>query len=78
MSIFGWVASLPNESSEDNTKKKQENLLTVEQLAAKLNIKKSWIYQRTRLGQTAIPHIKVGKYVRFDLAEVMKFLEKQS
>ena len=50
-----------------------DELITVEELAKKLKVPTSWIYQRTRLGQEAIPHVKMGKYVRFNLAEVIKF-----
>ena len=56
---------------------KTENLITVEEMAAKLNVPASWIYQRTRLGQKAIPHVRVGKYVRFNPDEVMAFLRKK-
>ena len=56
---------------------KNENLITVEEMAAKLNVPASWIYQRTRLGQQAIPHVRVGKYVRFNPDEVMAFLRKK-
>lgn len=50
-----------------------EELITVGELAKRLNVPVSWIYQRTRLGQEAIPHVKMGKYVRFNLAEVVEF-----
>ena len=52
-----------------------EELITVGDLAKRLNVPVSWIYQRTRLGQQAIPHVKMGKYVRFNLMEVMKFFK---
>lgn len=40
---------------------------TVKQLAAYLGVPTSWIYGRTRRGSPdLIPHIKFGKYVRFD------------
>lgn len=48
-------------------------LLTPKELAEILNVPVSWIYQRTRLGKDAIPHIKVGKYVRFNSSEVLEF-----
>lgn len=48
-------------------------LITVAELAQCLKVPVSWIYQRTRLGQEAIPHVKMGKYVRFNLAEVVEF-----
>ena len=31
-------------------------LITVQELAKRLNVPVSWIYRRTRLGQEAIPH----------------------
>jgi hypothetical protein len=42
-------------------------------LADRLKVPVSWVYQRTRLGQQAIPHVKMGKYVRFDWDEVIAF-----
>lgn len=56
---------------------KNENLITVEEMAGKLNVPASWIYQRTRLGQKAIPHVRVGKYVRFNPDEVVAFFRKK-
>lgn len=52
-----------------------DQLKTPQQMAAILNVPVTWIYQRTRLGPAAIPHIKVGKYVRFNPAEVIAFLK---
>jgi excisionase family DNA binding protein len=53
-------------------------LITVQELAKRLNVPVSWVYQRTRLGQEAIPHVKMGKYVRFNWQEVLAFLEDDS
>ena len=50
-------------------------LLNVKEMAQTLGVPASWLYQRTRLGQSAIPHIKVGKYIRFQVEEVMEFLK---
>lgn len=50
-------------------------LLTVGELAALLQVPKSWICDRTRQGQVAIPHIKLGAYVRFDPDEVINFFK---
>lgn len=56
----------------------QENLLTVDELAAKLQLPKSWVYQRTRQkGAERLPHLKCGRYCRFILPEVMEWLGKQ-
>ncbi|HOY09007.1 MAG TPA: helix-turn-helix domain-containing protein, partial [Candidatus Omnitrophota bacterium] len=51
-----------------------KQLITVRELAEVLNVPISWIYQRTSMGQKGIPHVKMGKYVRFDADEVMRFL----
>lgn len=53
-------------------------LITANELAKRLNVPVSWIYRRTRLGQEAIPHVKMGKYVRFDWEEVMMFYKDDS
>ena len=54
-----------------------ESLLTVQEMAKRINVPESWIYQRTRLGQKAIPHVRIGKYVRFNSDEVMAFFRKR-
>ena len=43
-------------------------LWTIKELAAHLQVPRSWIYDRTREnGPEHIPHIKMGKYLRFDV-----------
>ena len=53
-----------------------ERLLDVQELAEALRIKKSWIYNSTRQG--LIPCVKVGKYYRFYLSEVLTWLKGQA
>jgi excisionase family DNA binding protein len=36
---------------------------TIEEAAARLGMKVSWLYERTR--RRAIPHRRLGKYIRF-------------
>ena len=56
-----------------------QNLLTVDELAESLNVKKSWVYSRSReTGKDAMPMIKVGKYCRFVLDDVLDWLKKQN
>ena len=56
-----------------------QNLLTVDELSESLNVPKSWIYLRTReTGPDAMPRIKVGKYCRFVLDDVLDWLKKQN
>ncbi len=54
-----------------------KSLITVQELAEILNVPVSWIYQRTSMGQEAIPHVKMGKYVRFDPQKVIDFFNKE-
>ena len=49
----------------------QRRLGDVDAAARVLDVPKSWIYDRTR--RNAIPVVRVGKYVRFDLDELLKW-----
>ncbi len=52
--------------------------LSIDQLAEKLNVPKTWIYSRTRIkGPEAIPCLRVGKYIRFSEEEVFDWLKAQ-
>lgn len=53
-----------------------KSLLTTDQLAQHLNIKESTIYNWTHIGY--IPHIKLGRLVRFDMDRVAKWLRNKS
>ena len=53
-------------------------LVGPQEMAAVLGVPVSWIYQRTCLGRQAIPHVKVGKYVRFDAGEVIQFFRQDN
>jgi excisionase family DNA binding protein len=58
----------------------EQELLTVDELAKKLKVKDSWVYGETRkTGAGSIPRLRVGKYLRFNLQEVLDWLkEKQA
>ena len=52
--------------------------MTVSEIADFLKVPKSWVYERTRLfGNDRLPHIRLGKYLRFSVSEVMAWAEKQ-
>ena len=51
------------------------NLIGITEMAEKLSVPCSWLYQRTRTGK--IPHFKIGKYVRFDMDQVMEWIQKK-
>jgi hypothetical protein len=46
-------------------------VLTVDDVAIRYKVPKSWVYERTRgRGTDRIPHRKMGKYLRFLAKEV--------
>jgi len=53
-------------------------LLTVEEVAELLKVPVSWVYDRTRSGGVnRIPGFRLGKYWRFQEAEILAWLERQ-
>ena len=55
----------------------ESELLTVAEIAEKLKVPVSWIYERCRRrGTEKIPHIKLGKYLRFEPTAVQKWLSE--
>jgi excisionase family DNA binding protein len=71
-----------NDPSRDETQSYSADgyeLLTVEELAHILKVPPSWIYERTRRrGVAQIPHIKLGKYIRFEERKVREYLRQHS
>jgi len=54
-----------------------DQLLTVAEIAERLRVPVSWVYERTRLrGVARLPHYKIGKYLRFSEAEVWNWLQR--
>jgi excisionase family DNA binding protein len=52
------------------------DLMTVAEIARVLHVPVSWVYERTRRrGKERMPHIKLGKYLRFELATVRTWLD---
>jgi excisionase family DNA binding protein len=52
----------------------QHGLLDPEELAGKLKVPVSWVYEQSRQGR--IPTHRLGRYIRFDLHEVLKSQKK--
>jgi len=53
-----------------------EALLTVHEVAELLRVPVSWVYERTRRrGMERLPHLKVGKYLRFRRVDVLGWLD---
>lgn len=45
--------------------------LTIQEAAELLRVRVSWLYERTRTN--AVPHVKLGKYLRFDRDELLSW-----
>jgi len=57
----------------------EQKLLSVGELSETLSVPRSWVYSKSRQkGPSAMPKIKVGKYVRFELDKVLNWLKEQS
>lgn len=55
----------------------EEELLTVQEVADLLKVPASWVYERTRRrGSEKLPHLKLGKYLRFRLSDIYEYLEE--
>jgi excisionase family DNA binding protein len=51
-----------------------ERLLTAEEVSELLSVPKTWVLESARSG--AIPHVRLGRYVRFSEADVLAWLEE--
>jgi excisionase family DNA binding protein len=51
-----------------------ERLLDAKAIAERLGVPENWVRESARSG--AIPHVRLGRYVRFDLDNVDSWLEK--
>jgi excisionase family DNA binding protein len=49
------------------------DLLTVEEVAAILKVKKSWVYEHLR----SLPHVRLGRYVRFEPQTITEYIRGQ-
>lgn len=71
----------PQDSSLDRRGRpndyRMSRLLTVDQVATLLNVPRKWVYRRVGLKPPeGIPHVKVGKYLRFRETDVRDFVER--
>jgi excisionase family DNA binding protein len=66
------IAATGEEAGENS------RLLTVREVADLLKVPVSWVYERTRRkngGQ--LPHLKLGKYLRFEESSLTEFIREQ-
>jgi excisionase family DNA binding protein len=52
-----------------------DDVITVEELCARLKVKKVWVYEKMR--KHDIPAFKMGRYLRFSWTEISKWIECQ-
>lgn len=57
----------------------EDELLTGDELCRKLKVKQSFLYTPARRkGPDAIPCLKIGKYLRYDLHAVKNWIARQN
>lgn len=52
-----------------------DKLLTASEAADLLSVPESWVREQTRLG--LVPHIRLGRYVRYRRSAVLSWLDHQ-
>ena len=72
-SIYEAVREELREALDQNTYR-ENRLLTADELAEHLKVPVSWVYEQSRQGN--IPTHRLGRYIRFDLREVLASQKK--
>jgi excisionase family DNA binding protein len=54
----------------------RERLLSADEVAELLSVPVTWVRERTRAGH--LPHVRLGRYVRYERNEVMAWLSEQT
>ena len=75
------LPAAPKREPNEPTKQPTIELLTVDELAALLKVSRSWVYEHTRRRgrkDDTLPHVKLGKFVRFDPRLVREFLARRT
>jgi excisionase family DNA binding protein len=61
--------------SENGTNGGPGELLTFDEVVSMLKVPRGWLYDRTRKGE--IPHLKLGRYLRFDRGQLVAWLAEK-
>lgn len=67
--VTEFVKRIVENSIKDLIDKAGRELLTPDELADRLKVPVTWVYEQSRKG--IIPTHKIGRYIRFDLQEVI-------
>lgn len=66
----------PDDGNEISERTTGEQLLTVADVAEMLKVRVSWVYEHTRPQcLKPIPHMKIGKYLRFSKRAILQYIE---
>lgn len=75
------MATIPKLETAPAAPMRPEDLLTPEQVAARLQVSKSWVFEQTRnrakvrnKNRAPLPFHRIGKYLRFYWPEVSAWL----
>ena len=72
------LSSLSYESPVQPRAADDEGLLTVHDAAQLLNVSVSWVYEHTRRNvEDRLPCVKLGKYLRFDRADLGMYVDSK-
>ena len=63
-----------NDENDVDLDARSDGLLTAEEVAAMLRMKRVWVYAETRRG--AIPHVRLGRYVRYRRSAVTAWVHE--
>jgi hypothetical protein len=74
--FFAEIRRIVREELQAVCKSDTVALLTPETLAQKLQVPVTWVYEQSRLGN--IPTRRIGRYIRFDLTEVLESQKKKN
>jgi len=68
----------PHHAATATGRREEDRLLTVQEVAALLQVPSSWVYTRTRKRSTEhLPGYRLGKYWRFRRIEIQAWIERQ-
>jgi excisionase family DNA binding protein len=66
--IARWLIGYLQKWLQENQVAQERALLTPEEVARHFQVNLQWVYERT--SKNEIPHLKVGKYLRFERQEI--------
>jgi excisionase family DNA binding protein len=67
------VVAFPPADPAEGAARVSERLLTADEVADLLGVPTRWVREHTRSG--AIPHVQLGRYVRYDYDDVLAWVE---